>query len=154
MEHEIATNLSRDSYVLALAKTGATYEDIGTQIGISRERVRQILQAHGISRKSSITETHQRIRALAAESRTVEEIATAVDKPLDYVDHFCRQNRLHVPRRRKLTPDGSQRIREKPALIVNRVREYVSLGKTTAEIASALNQPYHTIYSLRRRNSI
>lgn len=145
---------SRDSYIVALSKTGASYEDIGSQVGLTRERVRQILKDKGISRMGTTLEVHDKIRELSLGSMTVAEIAAEVNKPVDYVDHFCRQHRLRVPRTRRLAPDGTHVRRVKPSDLLDKVRQLISEGRTTAQIAVELNQLYHTIYSLRKRNKI
>jgi DNA-binding CsgD family transcriptional regulator len=145
---------SRDSYIVALSKTGASYEDIGTQVGLTRERVRQILKDKGISRMSTTLVIHNKIRELSRCSMTVSEIAAEVNKPVDYVDHFCRQHRLRVPRNRRISPDGTHVNRVKPSDLLEQVRQRVADGLTTAQIAVELNQLYHTIYSLRKRNEI
>lgn len=145
---------SRDSYIVALSKTGASYEDIGTQVNLTRERVRQILKDKGISRMSTTLVVHNKIRELSLRSMTVAEIAAEVQKPVDYVDHFCRQHRLRVPRSRRLSPDGTHVNRVKPSELLDRVKQLIADGLTTAQIAVELNQLYHTIYSLRKRNRI
>lgn len=145
---------SRDSFILALAKSGATYADIGRCVSLSRERVRQIVQSYGIFRQDSIAQLHQSIEKLATEGRTVGEIAVAVNRDFSYVDHYCRQNRLRVPRRSSRLISGTSQVRKKPSEELPRVIELVAQGKTTMQIATELGQPYHTIYSLRKRNSV
>jgi len=148
-----SSSYSRDSFILALAKSGATYDDIGCCVSLSRERVRQIVQSYGIFRQESISQLHQRIEALATEGRTVGEIASEVGRDFSYVDHYCRQNRLRVPRRSRLI-SGTSKARKKPSEELPRVLELVAKGMTTMQIAQELGQPYHTIYSLRQRNSV
>lgn len=140
--------------MLALARSGRTFDDIGNRFGLTRSRVQQILSGLGFDRTSDIKETHDKILALASSGKTVSEIATELNRTFDYVDHYCRQNRLKVPRKsRVLSVDGGSTVlRKRPSDILPDVRVQVANGKSTSEIAALLGQPYHTVYTLRRRH--
>lgn len=151
-----ASNIERrNNTMLALAKAGRTFDDIGARFNLTRARVQQILSSMGFDRTSDIKETHSKILSLASAGKTVGEIATELDKTFDYVDHYCRQNRLKVPRKSRVVSveGGATVLRKRPSDILPDVRAGVARGKTTSQIATDLNQPYHTVYTLRRRHS-
>jgi DNA-binding CsgD family transcriptional regulator len=144
---------TRDSFIVALAKSGATYSEIGRCVSLSRERVRQIVQDHGIFRQMTTAELHQKIAVLAAQGKTVPDIAADVGRDFDYVDHYCRQNKLRVPRRDRVI-GGVHYSSRKPSEDLDRIQELILEGKTTMQIALDLNHPYHAVYALRKRKGI
>lgn len=155
LESTVTPSIERRNHtMLALAKSGRTFDDIGNQFGLTRSRVQQILANLGFDRTSDIKETHDKILALASSGKTVGEIAIEINRTFDYVDHYCRQNRLKVPRKsRVLSVNGGETVlRKRPADILPDVRAQVATGKSTSEIARVLGQPYHMVYTLRRRH--
>lgn len=153
-----ASVAERDAKIVEFAKAGCVLDDIGRTFGISRERVRQILNSNGYSRSDKIREDHDTIRAMLAAGSDLASIADAIKRDESYVAHFCRQHRIRPSR------DASVRVRKcgvrseghaSPLTQhVDTIKAYAARGWSTSAIAALLRVKYASLYSFRRTHAV
>jgi predicted transcriptional regulator len=124
-------NTPRDLEMIAMYKAGDVLETIGARYGITRERVRQRLAAHGITKKDGGEAAQQRalapIRAEAKRLKEEERAARCLKQHGMTLDEY----RAHIAKY------GNERTKGTPRYVFKNLRNTMRFGGVPWELSFA-----------------
>lgn len=136
--------------IMGAFEAGQTYEQIGADFGVSRQRIEQIVRkaggtkrGRGRRKRAPVWEALAQVRSLAARGCSCGEIAEAINDSRQNVYNACAESGITLQR-----PKGrvSQRVAEEAFEVAAAYRA----GVSTYEIATKCGRKQPEIYRLLR----